>query len=94
MASRSSTPRRSSTRAGSTYATISAKLYCLDAKTGNDSGTSSTARTPRARRCWADGKIYIAEVDSHFHILKPKDENCEELCDVFFEARRRAPRLR
>ena len=27
----------------------------------------------------ADGKIYIAEVDGRFHILKPEDKSCKEL---------------
>src|SRR5262249_26054411 len=33
---------------------------------------------------WADGKIYVSEVDSKFHILKPSREGCIRLHQWLF----------
>jgi hypothetical protein len=35
---------------------------------------------------WADGKIYITEVDSKFHILKPSETGCQELSTATFRS--------
>ncbi len=40
---------------------------------------------------WADGKIYIPELDSQFHILKPGANACQELCAVEFRGKGVAP---
>jgi hypothetical protein len=40
---------------------------------------------------WADGKMYISEVDSKFHILKPTREKCERLAEVRFTSDDLAP---
>ena len=63
-ASRSSSPRRSCTTAGCTSATRSGRLYCLDAKTGKDIWKFKYGRSPKGSPVLADGKIYVAEVDS------------------------------
>jgi outer membrane protein assembly factor BamB len=66
-------------------------LYCLDAKTGKDLWQYEYGHNTKGSPVWADGKIYITEVDSRFHILKPGDSGCEELASVFFRARGPAP---
>lgn len=63
-----------------------AKLYCLDAKTGDSlwKRPFSYGRNAKGSPVWADGKLYVADVNSHFHILKPGKKRCQELHDQFF----------
>lgn len=63
-----------------------AKLFCLDAKTGKQIWTYKYGRASRGSPVWADGKIYVPEVSSKFHILKPGDTKCEELYAQFFQS--------
>jgi outer membrane protein assembly factor BamB len=61
------------------------KLYCFDADKGGDELWSfSYGRSTKGSPVWADGKIYVSEVDSKFHILKPSKEGCERLSQVRF----------
>jgi outer membrane protein assembly factor BamB len=60
------------------------KLFCLDAKTGNQYWKYSYGRTARGSPVLADGKIYVGEVGSHFHILQPGAKKCKSLDDHFF----------
>src|SRR5262249_35550566 len=62
-------------------------LFCLDADTGKELWTYEYGKNTKGSPVWADGKIYITEVDSRFHILKPGDKGCEELANVFFRSR-------
>jgi outer membrane protein assembly factor BamB len=78
-------------------------LYCLDADTGKQLWHSVDPVTNKAIEgyhygqntkgspLWADGKIYITEVDSRFHILRPRADGCDELASVFFKARGPVP---
>lgn len=61
-----------------------ANMYCLDAKSGKRLWRFRYGRNTKGSPVWADGKIYIGEVDSHFLILKPGDTSCEELHSVEF----------
>src|SRR5205085_4254860 len=36
---------------------------------------------------WADGKIFVADVNAKFHILKPDERRCRELSEVFFPSK-------
>src|SRR5262249_31725229 len=38
----------------------------------------------KASPVFADGKIYVSEVNSRFTILKPGEASCETLCEVVF----------
>jgi outer membrane protein assembly factor BamB len=67
------------------------ELFCLDTKTGEEVWSQKYGRNTKGSPLWADGKIYVAEVDSKFHILKPKADGCEELCSVFFRGAGFAP---
>jgi len=62
----------------------SAKLHCFDAATGKPFWSFKYGRNAKGAPVWADGKIYVAEVNGRFHILKPGDKRCEELHDQFF----------
>src|SRR5262249_40591457 len=62
----------------------SAKLFCLDAATGKRIWRFDYGRVARGSPVWADGKIYLTDVNAHFHILKPGSRRCEELHDQFF----------
>ncbi len=60
------------------------KLFCLDAKTGKQLWKYSYGRNSRGSPLMADGKIYVGEVNSRFHILKPGDKKCQALHEHFF----------
>lgn len=63
----------------------SSTLHCFDAKTGEKIWRFKYGRiNPRGSPVWADGKIYIADVDAHFKILKDEGKRCKELHDQFF----------
>jgi outer membrane protein assembly factor BamB len=68
-----------------------AVLYCLDAKTGKELWNFQYGQNTKGSPVWADGKIYVTEVDSKFHILEPGDKGCNELASVFFRSRGPAP---
>jgi outer membrane protein assembly factor BamB len=61
----------------------SADLYCFDAKTGDRLWKFSYGRDCKGSPVWADGKIYVAEVDGNFHILAPGPKSCKRLQKVF-----------
>lgn len=63
------------------------KLYCFDAdKGGEPLWEFAYGKNTKGSPVLADGKIYISEVDSKFHILKPSREGCERLSQVRFRA--------
>ncbi len=66
-------------------------LFCLDADSGKELWRYQYGQNTKGSPVWADGKIYITEVDSRFHILQPGDNDCKELHQVFFKARGPAP---
>ncbi|MCS6850241.1 MAG: PQQ-binding-like beta-propeller repeat protein [Gemmataceae bacterium] len=61
-----------------------AKMFCFDALTGKVLWSFKYGRLSRGSPVWADGKIYVAEVNAKFHILKPGPKRCEELHEQFF----------
>jgi outer membrane protein assembly factor BamB len=63
-----------------------ATLYCLDAKSGDELWKFRYGRNSKGSPVWADGKIYIAEVNAKFHILQPGDKSCKRLHQQFFRA--------
>ncbi|MFL5328195.1 MAG: PQQ-binding-like beta-propeller repeat protein [Gemmataceae bacterium] len=56
-----------------------AMLHCFDGKTGNRLWKFKYGRVARGAPVWADSKVYVAEVNAKFHILKPSDSSCKEL---------------
>jgi outer membrane protein assembly factor BamB len=63
------------------------ELYCLDAKTGAEVWTYVYGTASKGSPLWADGKIYIGEFDSRFHILQPSPTGCTELHSQFFKGK-------
>jgi outer membrane protein assembly factor BamB len=62
-----------------------ATLYCLDAKTGEQLWRFRYGRNSMGSPVWADGKIYVGEVNSKFHILQPGDKSCKRLHQQLFK---------
>ena len=61
-----------------------ARLYCFDAEKGgaplwNFQYGANTKGSPT----WADGKIYVSEVDSKFHILVPSRAGCKRASPAY-----------
>src|SRR5206468_11517080 len=56
-----------------------ARLICLNAADGEQLWRFAYGRAARGSGVWADGKIYVGEVGSRFHILKPGADGCERL---------------
>src|SRR5262249_46960905 len=63
------------------------EMSCLNAKTGEELWNYQYGNNTRGSPVWADGKIYIPELDSKFHILKPKADGCDKLSSVFFRGK-------
>jgi outer membrane protein assembly factor BamB len=55
------------------------KMYCLNADNGEIVWDYVYGKNTKGSPLWADGKIYIAEVDSKFHILRPGPDGCDRL---------------
>lgn len=53
----------------------SANLYALNAKTGDTLWEQSIGTVGKSAPVWADGKIYVTEVNGHFLILEPKEDS-------------------
>ena len=62
------------------------RLYCLDGKTGKQLWKFNYGRNSRGSPVYADGKIYVGEVNSKFHILEPGDKKCKRLHQQFFSS--------
>jgi outer membrane protein assembly factor BamB len=61
-----------------------AQMWCFDAFKGKVLWKFAYGRNARGSGVWADGKIYVAEVNGKFHILKPGDTKCERLHEQGF----------
>ena len=48
----------------------SANLYCISATTGRQLWIQNIGTVGKGSPVWADGKIYVTEVNGHFHILQ------------------------
>ena len=62
-------------------------LHAFDSKTGEKLWDHSLGTVGKGAPAWADGKIYVMEVDGNIHILKPSREKCETLSHVSLDAR-------
>lgn len=62
------------------------KLYALDSKNGAQLWTHSLGTVGKGSPVWADGKLYVMEVNGKVHILKPSREKCESLSQVYLPA--------
>ncbi|HXG12023.1 MAG TPA: PQQ-binding-like beta-propeller repeat protein [Gemmataceae bacterium] len=56
-----------------------ARMYCFDAKTGNRLWFRDYGRNAKGSPVWADGKIYVGQVNGSFSILQPEGKSCKVL---------------
>jgi len=56
-----------------------AKLHGIDAKTGAVRWTHPLGTVGKGSPVWADGKLYVTEVNGRFHILKPGADGATSL---------------
>jgi outer membrane protein assembly factor BamB len=61
-------------------------LHAFDSKTGEPLWVKNLGTVGRGSPVWADGKIYIMEVNGNIHILRPSREGCETLSHVELRA--------
>jgi len=61
-----------------------AALYCFNPLTGKRLWKFKYGRVSRGAPVVADGRIYVAEVNSRFHILKPSEKRCEQISEQTF----------
>jgi outer membrane protein assembly factor BamB len=57
-------------------------MHAYDSKTGKPLWTHDLGGVGKGSPVWADGKIYVMEVNGNIHILKPSREGCETLSHV------------
>jgi outer membrane protein assembly factor BamB len=57
----------------------SANLFALDAKTGRHLWKHKLGTVGKGSPVWADGKIYVTELNGRFYILKPGPDGVETL---------------
>lgn len=62
------------------------RLYAFDSKTGDQLWDYNLGTVGKGSPVWADGKLYVMEVNGNIHILKPSREGCEELSHVELKA--------
>ena len=62
------------------------KIYAFDGADGKQLWNYSIGTVGKGAPVWADGKLFVMEVNGRIHILKPSREGCEELCMVKLEA--------
>jgi len=62
-------------------------LVAFDAQNGNRLWEFSLGTVGKGSPVWADGKIYVMEVNGRIHILRPSREGCQSLSKVHLKAR-------
>lgn len=62
-------------------------LFAFDSKTGEELWQYSLGTVGKGSPVWADGKLYVMEVNGNVHILKPSREGVESLSHVELPAR-------
>ena len=63
----------------------SANLHCLNGETGAVHWTHSLGTVGKGSPVVADGKIYVTEVNGHFLILQPGENECKTLSTIQIE---------
>jgi outer membrane protein assembly factor BamB len=57
-------------------------MFAYDAQTGQQLWVHNLGTVGKGSPVWADGKIYVTEVNGNVHILRPSREGCETLSHV------------
>ncbi len=62
------------------------RLYAYDSESGDPLWDYSLGTVGKGSPIWADGKLYVMEVNGNIHILKPSRDGCESLSHVTLKA--------
>ena len=62
------------------------KIYAFDGEDGSQLWDYPIGTVGKGAPVWADGKIYVMEVNGRIHVLRPSREGCEEVCQVKLES--------
>ncbi len=62
------------------------KLHAFDSQTGEELWNHVLGTVGKGSPTWADGKLYVMEVNGNIHILKPSREGVESLSKVTLKA--------
>ncbi len=57
-------------------------LYAFDSKTGEALWVYNLGTVGKGSPVWADGKIYVMEVNGNIHIVRPSNEKCERVSHI------------
>jgi outer membrane protein assembly factor BamB len=68
------------------FGTDTGKLVAFDAETGTQLWEQNLGTIGKSGPVWADGKIYVTEVNGNVYILRPSREKCEVLSHVELRA--------
>lgn len=63
------------------------RMYAYDSKDGKELWSYNLGTVGKGSPVWADGKLYVMEVNGNIHILEPSREGCKELSHVQLLAR-------
>ena len=66
--------------------TDTGNLFAFDTETGKQLWTHNLGTVGKSAPVWADGKLFVTEVNGKIHILKPSREGCESLSVVHLKA--------
>lgn len=70
--------------------TDNGQLIAFDSKTGAKLWEHKLGTVGKGSPVWADGKLYVTEVNGNIHILRPSREKCESLSHVQVPGRTQA----
>ena len=62
------------------------RMHAFDSENGEELWSYSLGTVGKGAPVWADGKIYVMEVNGRIHILKPSREKCESLSMVHLKS--------
>lgn len=66
--------------------TDTGNLFAFDSETGKELWIHNLGTVGKSAPVWADGKLYVTEVNGKIHILRPSREKCESLSVVHLKA--------
>jgi outer membrane protein assembly factor BamB len=61
-------------------------MHAFDSRTGEPLWIHKLGTVGKGSPVWADGKIYVMEVNGNIHILQPSRQECRSLCHVALRA--------
>ena len=62
------------------------RLHAFDSESGEELWDHSLGTVGKGSPVWADGRLYVMEVNGNIHILRPSREKCESLSRVILNA--------